>query len=137
MSGPKRASRAARRTDAITDREMDEVMRLILGQARQGSLHALRLLERHWRLSDRPVKLDLPLPTDARSIAEGQARVIAASTDGETLTSRQGLALSAMLEHRRRALETVEFDRVLTDIEADQKRAETLREEIRAEIRKL
>jgi hypothetical protein len=96
---------------------MGEVMELILDKGRGGSLDALRTLERHWRLSDRPIKLELPPLVDAKSIAEAQARVLEASTDGKRLTPRLGLAFATMIEYRRRALETVEIEADVREIE--------------------
>jgi hypothetical protein len=54
---------------------------------------------------------------DAKSLAEAHARVIAATTDGKRLSPRQGLAYSTMLAHRRRALELVEIEEDLAEIE--------------------
>jgi hypothetical protein len=65
---------------------------------------------------DRPVVLDLPTVVDATSLAEAQARVIAAAAAGK-ITPRQGLSFSTMLEYRRRALETVELEAQLAEIE--------------------
>ncbi len=65
---------------------------------------------------DQPIVLDLPTVVDATSLAEAQARVIAAAAGGK-ITPRQGLSFSTMLEYRRRALETVELEAQLTELE--------------------
>jgi hypothetical protein len=49
-----------RGTPLVSVEEMGEVMGLILAKGRGGSLDVLRALGRHWRLSDRPIKLELP-----------------------------------------------------------------------------
>jgi hypothetical protein len=121
MTKPKRSVRGA--SAALTAQDMAEVMRRMMRRVRQDDPTAMHAIERHWRLSARPVRLDLPPITDAKSVAEAQARVIAASTDGETLTTRQGLDLSTMIEYRRRALEAVEFEAELRDIEAHDAKA--------------
>src|ERR1700756_4098381 len=105
MTKPKRSVRGA--SAALTAEDMAEVMHRMLDRTRKDDPTAMYAIERHWRLSARPVRLHLPPIPDARSVAEAQARVIAASTDGKTLTTRQGLDLSTMIEYRRRALEAV------------------------------
>jgi hypothetical protein len=76
----------------------------------------------NWRGHDRPVTLDLPTVVDAKSLAEAQARVIAAAAGGK-ITPRQGLSFSTMLEYRRRALETIELEAQLAAIEESDARA--------------
>ena len=124
MSRLKQKSRS-RGTPLLSVEEVSEVMGLILDKGRGGSLDALRTVERHWRLSDRPIELDLPPLVDAKSIAEAQARVIEASSDGKRLTPRQGLAFSTMIENRRRALETLEIEADVREIEEHDARERT------------
>lgn len=121
MSKPKRSVRGA--NVILTAEDMAETMQRMMRKVRQDDPTAIQGVERHWRLSARPVRLDLPPITDAKSVAEAQARVIAASSDGETLTTRQGLELSTMIEYRRRALEAVEFEANLQEIEAEDAKA--------------
>jgi hypothetical protein len=70
------------------------------------------------RGSDRPVFIDLPPITDAKSLAEAQARVIAAAAAGKRVTPRQGVAFATMLELQRRALATAQSERALDKIDA-------------------
>ena len=92
----------------------------MLDRARKDDPEAMRILERHWR-AERSAGQARPAAADhRRQIGRrgASARVITASTDGETLTTRQGLDLSTMIEYRRRALEAVEFEADLREIEA-------------------
>ena len=110
---------AAPRGNFLSDQDMAEVMRTAVAKAKTGNEKLIRLVELHWRRRDRPIALDLPTVVDAKSLAEAHARVIEAATDGKRLSPRQGLAYSTMLAHRRRALELVEVEEDLAEIEDD------------------
>ena len=103
--------------ETLAAEDFAEVQRVTLGKAKGGDMPAAAIVERMWRRRDRPVVLDLPAVTDAASLAEAHARVIAAAAGGK-ITPRQALAFATLLEWRRRALETVEFERALEEIEA-------------------
>ena len=118
---PSRKSEARKadtpRNDFLSNQDMADVMRMAVAKAKEGDARLIRLVELHWRRRDRPIALDLPAVVDARSLAEAHARVIEAASDGKRLTPRQGLAYSTMLAHRRRALELVEVEEDLAEIE--------------------
>ena len=57
----------------------------------------------------RPIQIDLPDVSDARGVAQAQATVVAAVAGGE-LSPDEGMALSGLLEARRKALETEELE---------------------------
>jgi hypothetical protein len=63
------------------------------------------------------VRLDLPPVNDAGSLAAAQAEVIAAAAAGK-ITPHEGMAFGAMLDYRRRALDTIELEGRLREIEA-------------------
>jgi hypothetical protein len=116
---PEARKPATPRGNFLSDQDMAEVMRTAVAKAKTGNEMLIRLVELHWRRRDRPIALDLPTVVDAKSLAEAHARVIEAATDGKRLTPRQGLAYSTMLAHRRRALELVEVEEDLAEIEED------------------
>jgi hypothetical protein len=105
------------RNDFLSNQDMADVMRTAVTKAKAGDARLIRLVELHWRRRDRPIALDLPAVVDAKSLAEAHKRVIEAATDGKRLTPRQGLAYSTMLAHRRRALELVEIEEDLAELE--------------------
>jgi hypothetical protein len=119
--------------DILTNHDMTEVLRVAISKAKAGDTTCIRIVERHWGRHDRPVKLDLPPVVDARSLAEAQGRVIGATAKGD-VTPRQGLAFSTMLEYRRRALETVEYEARLSAIEESQSHADRLKDEFKAQF---
>ena len=112
-----------RATDYISDEDMEAVMRTTIQKAKDGDTECIRIVVRLYTRQDRPIRLDLPRIVDAQSLAEAQAIVIAETAKGDKLSPRQGLAFSIMLEYRRRALETVEYEKRLCDIEDRQRRA--------------
>jgi hypothetical protein len=118
----------------VTDQDMADVIAATLSRAKQGDMVAALLIERVWRLRDRTIALDLPAIIDARSVAEAQARVLAAVAQNR-VTPRAGRDVSTIIEHRRRTLETVEYEDRLSAIERDHAQAETLREKFQAEVK--
>jgi hypothetical protein len=118
----------------VTDQDMADVIAATLSRAKQGDMAAALLIERVWRLRDRTIALDLPAIIDARSVAEAQARVLAAVAQNR-VTPRAGRDVSTIIEHRRRTLETVEYEDRLSAIERDHAQAETLREKFQAEVK--
>jgi hypothetical protein len=57
----------------------------------------------------RLIQLDLPDVADARGVALGQVAVVAAVAGGQ-MTPDEGMAVSSLLEGRRKALETEELE---------------------------
>jgi hypothetical protein len=99
--------------------DIEEVQRVVIERAKAGNMQAAAIAERAWRRRTRPpLKIRLPPVTDARSIAEAQAKLIAATARGR-ITPKEALALARLIEHRRRALDLVEFEERLVAIEND------------------
>jgi len=125
MTRRKPSSKPSRRINALaetlTARDMAEALRPAVAKARAGDNEALEIVDRHWRLSDRPVELDLPPITDAKSVADAQAHVIDL-LNNKHLGPRAALAVSTIIEYRRRALETLDLETTLSDLEANQAR---------------
>ena len=110
----------------VSDQDMAEVMRTAIRKAKDGDNECIGIVERHWSRHDRPVVLDLPEVVDAASLAEAQRRVISATAKGR-ITPRQGHSFATLLEYRRRALDTIEFEKRLTEIERKRSDADALR----------
>jgi hypothetical protein len=99
---------------AFSAEDFAEVQGVAMREAKQGNIHALTIVDRIWRR--RTVILDLPPVDDASGLAAAQVTVIAAAAAGR-ITPREGVAYAAMLNYRRRALDTVEFETRLREIE--------------------
>ncbi len=104
--------------------DLAEIQHVAVRQAKQGDMQAAVLVERMWRHRRRTATLDLPPVDDASGLAKAQAAVIAAAAAGQ-ITPREGMAYAAMLDYRRRALDTVEFEERLREIEAENEERET------------
>jgi hypothetical protein len=103
--------------------DLAEIQAVIVREARQGNLQAIAIVERIWRHRQRTVSLDLPPVDDAAGLAAAQAAVIAAAAGGR-ITPHEGVAYAAMLDYRRRALDTVELEGRLREIERENEERE-------------
>lgn len=108
-------TRKARR-EVIGEAEMAEVQRVALAAAKAGNMPGAAIVERIWRRRRQSVSIDLPPVDDAKGIAAAQSAVIAAVA-AEKITPRDALVYARLLEYRRRALETVEYEASLAEIE--------------------
>ena len=88
------------------------VVRAMMTKARGGDVPAAKLVLPHIWPAGTFVMIELPPVNDAAGIAEAQAVVLAAASN-EELSLEQADLYSALLENRRRALETVEIERNL------------------------
>lgn len=99
--------------------DIAQVQRVVIDKAKAGNMQAATIAERVWRRRPRPpLNIRLPRVTDAKSIAEAQGRLIAATSRGR-ISPNDALALASLIEHRRRALDLVEFEGRLIAIETD------------------
>jgi hypothetical protein len=98
--------------------ELEDVVRAVVAAARGGDMVAARLvLERLAPArKGRPVTFMLPCGTDAAGLAAGFDAVLAATAAGE-LTPDEGASVSAVLEARRKVLETLDFAERLSAFE--------------------
>src|SRR5262249_37627947 len=119
--------------DVLTAEDMAEVARAALPKAKEGDQAAALIVLRIWERLEPTIELDLPEVPDAKSLAEAHARVIAAVAR-RRITPRQALEVSRLLDWRRRALDTVEFESVLSKIEEKQSKANRLRDEFQAKL---
>ncbi len=102
---------------AFSVADVAEIQGVAVREAKQGDMRAVAIVERIWRRRRRLVTLDLPPVDDPGGLAAAQAAVIAAAAGGR-ITPREGIAFAAMLDYRRRALDTVELEGLLRDLES-------------------
>lgn len=97
--------------EALLDGEAEAITRRAIEAALAGDMAAIRLvMDRVAPVrKSRPIQIDLPDVSDARGVAQAQATVVAAVAGGE-LSPDEGMALSGLLEARRKALETEELE---------------------------
>jgi hypothetical protein len=101
---------------AFSFADIAAIQNMAVQKAKEGDMRAATLVERIWRRRRRTVTIDLPPVDNAGGLAKAQAAVIGAAAAGR-ITPREGVAFAAMLDYRRRALDTVEFEGRLRELE--------------------
>jgi hypothetical protein len=99
--------------------DAEAVIQAVITAAKGGDMVAARLvLERIAPLSrNRTVALDLPIGLSATDLAQATAAILQASAEG-TISPDEGATLAGIVEVRRKARETVEFEQRLATLEA-------------------
>ena len=105
--------------EALLEGEAEAITRRVVNAALDGDMTAIKLVMDRVAPArkSRPIQIDLPPATDARGVAAGQATVVASVAGGE-ITPDEGMALSGLLEARRRAIESEELAARLQRLEA-------------------
>lgn len=111
----------------IGEQEIAAVARAAVEAATNGNMYGAEVARRLWCEYRRaPVTVALPALENLAGIAQAQTAIIEAAACGQ-LAPRDALAFSTMIEHRRRAIETLELEaelRNLNKIAAEQLKAE-------------
>lgn len=99
-----------------------EITQAVITAARMGDLAAAKLvLERLAPpLRERPISIELPDTSTTEGVSKAQQVIIEAVGKGELLPG-EGSTLAALVESRRRALETYDLERRLSDLEEQQR----------------
>jgi hypothetical protein len=104
---------------ALMEGGAEEVTRAVVDAAKGGDLAAARLvLERLAPpMRERPISIDLPDTTTAKGIEKASQAVLDAAASGDLLLG-EAQVLTGIIESRRKALETQEFEKRLAALEA-------------------
>lgn len=104
--------------DEIAAGEGENVLRQVLEQALAGDLKAAEmLLARVWPMKrGRPVRLQLPAVDTADGVAAALGALVKAVAAGE-VTPEEAAPVGALLETKRRAIETSELEERLRKLE--------------------
>lgn len=107
--------------EALLDGEADAITRKAIEKAKEGDMAAIRLcFERILpAVKSRPVEIDLPPVKTTEDITAAHGAVIAAMAKGE-ITPDDASAIVGILENRRRAIETVELEARVSELEKGQ-----------------
>lgn len=105
--------------EALMEGQADAITQRVVNAALAGDMSAIKLVMDRVAPArkSRPIRIDLPAIGDARGVALAQATVVAAVAGGD-VTPDEGMALSGLLEARRRALETEQLEVRLQRLEA-------------------
>jgi len=106
----------------LMERDAEEIAQAVITAARTGDLAAAKLvLERLAPpLRERPISIELPDTSTTEGVSKAQQVIIEAVGKGELLPG-EGSTLAALVESRRRALETDDLERRLSDLEEQQR----------------
>jgi hypothetical protein len=98
------------------DSDLAEMERAAAEKGKKGDLYAIDVWLRVRQYRGRRVRLALPFIDDLASFQRAQSTVIAAMSDGE-LDARDGVYYTTILEHRRRALLTIDLEARIAAVE--------------------
>lgn len=116
---------AARPPEPVTLQDIIDVVQTSVRKAKEGDAWSAEIVRRYWRDRRGTLVLDIGETRTAAEIADAQGKVLALTFAGE-ITPREGRDVSTMLEHRRRALHTLDQQRELEELTefAKQQRAD-------------
>ena len=97
----------------VDPKDMADAARAAVEQAKAGNALAAHAVCRIWL--HQTVRIDLPPLDDVDGIARAQLVVIGLVAGGH-LTPRMGRDFTTMLDHRRRAIETLELEQQLDEL---------------------
>ncbi|WP_294534301.1 DUF5681 domain-containing protein [uncultured Rhodoblastus sp.] len=105
--------------EKLMEDEAEAVVRAIIAKAKDGDMTAARIVvERIAPVrKGRPINLTLPKIETADDLAAAMAAIVGAMAEGK-ITPEEATAAAGVLEVRRRAIETMEFERRLNEIES-------------------
>ncbi|MCW2286225.1 phage tail sheath gpL-like [Rhodoblastus acidophilus] len=104
--------------EKLMEDEAEAVIRAVVDKAKEGDMTAARIVVDRIApvRKGRPIQLKLPKVETADDVAAAMAAIISAMADG-AITPEEATAAASVLEARRRAIETQEFERRLAALE--------------------
>lgn len=105
--------------DQLADGEAGDILAKVIAKARRGDLKAAELiLSRAWPArKGRLVSLELPAVVTSKDVVAAIGSIVEATSRGE-ITPEEGSLLAGLLEAKRKAIETLEFEERLSKLEA-------------------
>lgn len=113
---------ATRLVLGLMEGQAQEIAQMIIDAAKGGDLSAAKLVIERIAppMRERPIQIDLPDTHTAEGISAAQNAIVQAVGAGELLPG-EGTALAAIIEAKRKALETEELERRITALEGIKK----------------
>lgn len=105
--------------DALLDGDAQEIIATVVSLAKGGDMTAARIvLDRLIPpVKERPIQIDLPDTSTAAGISAAQSAILSAVANGDLLPGEAN-TMVAIVETRRRALETQELESRIAALEA-------------------
>jgi hypothetical protein len=98
--------------DPIDAADLPDVWRALVQGTKNGDPRSAEVIRRWVYFRRRRLRLDLAPIHDLAGVARAQADLLALAAAGE-ITAREGRDFSALVENRRRAIETLELETML------------------------
>jgi ethanolamine utilization microcompartment shell protein EutS len=113
-------NRASVLLDQIADKEAEAILRKVIEAAREGDQRSAEIiLSRIWPpRKGRSVTLDLPAIDTPADIVKALGIVATAVGTGD-ITPEEGSAVASVIEYKRKAIETDDLDRRITQLEQE------------------
>lgn len=110
---------ATRMVLSLMEGNVEAITQAVIDAARQGDLAAAKLVIERIAppMRERPIEIDLPATLTAEGISAAQSAIVQAVGAGELLPG-EGTALAAIIESKRKALETEELEKRISALEA-------------------
>ncbi len=98
--------------DPINPADLPDVWRALVQGSKNNDPRAAEVVRRWVHFRRRRLRLDLAPIDDLAGVARAQADLLALAAAGE-ITAREGRDFSALVENRRKAIETLELESIL------------------------
>lgn len=104
---------------ALMEGNLEEVLATVIERAKGGDMAACRMLLDKVlpNIKDRPIVLEMPLVNDLKDVGKAQAAILQEVVYGN-ITPNEGERVSAIIEARRRSIETIELEERISKLEA-------------------
>lgn len=104
--------------EKLMEDEAEAVVRAVIDKAKDGDMTAARIVVDRIApvRKGRPINLALPKVETADDVASAMATIVGAMAEGK-ITPEEATVAASVLEARRRAIETTDFERRLSEIE--------------------
>ena len=110
--------RATQISYALLEGNLHEVLETVLERAKGGDMAACRMIIDKVlpNTKERPIALDLPLINDLSGVGDAQAQILQAVASGD-ITPNEGERIAAIVEARRRSIETIDLESRISRLE--------------------
>lgn len=103
---------------AMMEGGLEAVLQQVVERAKSGDMLACRMIIDKIipTKKDRTIAIDLPLISTLDGVGHAQSKILQAVVDGD-ITPNEGERISSIVEARRRAIETVELEARISNLE--------------------
>ena len=106
---------------ALMEGNLEEVLATVIERAKGGDMAACKMvLDKVLpNTKDRSIALEMPLINDIKDVGNAQAEILQAVANG-SITPNEGERVASIIEARRRAIETIDLEARISQLEGRQ-----------------